>query len=96
MVNARYATPDPKLAIDRVRDRLFRGYCGPADEYSKVFDLLREKKDAIYGLYQDDIGKMMRKDVVDQTLKYYDDFYKTINDPRAANREIVKACISGH
>ena len=40
---------------------------------------------------------MMRKDVVDQTcFKYYDDFYKTINDPRAANREIVKACITGH
>ncbi len=96
VVNARYATPDPKLSIDRVRDRLFRGYCGATEEYSKVFDLLREKKDAIYALYQDDIGKMMRKDVVDQTIKYYDDFYKTINDPRAANREIVKACISGH
>ncbi len=95
-VNARYATVDPKLNIDRVRDRLFRGYCGPTEEYSKVFDLFREKKDAIYGLYQDDIGKMMKKDVVDQTLKYYDDFYKTINDSRTANREIVKQCVSGH
>ena len=95
VVNARYATVDPKLSINRVRDRLFRGYCTPTEEYSKVFDLFREKKDAIYGLYQDDIGKMMKKDQVDQTLKYYDDFYKTINDPRAANREIVKECISG-
>ena len=96
VVNARYATPDPKLAINSVRDRLFRGYCVTSnDEFSKVFDLFREKKDAIYGLYQDDIGKMMKKDVVDQTLKYYDNFYKTINDPKAANREIIKECISG-
>ena len=95
VVNARYATVDPKLSINRVRDRLFRGYCGPTEEYGKVFDLFREKKDAIYGLYQDDIGKMMKKDQVDQTLKYYDDFYKTINDPRAARNEIVKQCLSG-
>ncbi len=96
VVNAHYATVDPKLSIDRVRDRLFRGYCGPTEEYSKVFDLFREKKDAIYALYQDDIGKMLKKDQVDQTLKYYDDFYKTINDSRTANREIVKQCVSGH
>ena len=95
VVNARYATADPKLNIDRVRQRLFRGYCVAPEEYTKVFDLFREKKDAIYALYQDQIGKLMRKDVVDQTLKYYDDFYKTINDPRTAKREIVESCITG-
>jgi len=27
------------------------------------------------------------------TLKYYDDFYETIGNPRAARRLIVSACI---
>jgi hypothetical protein len=94
-VNARYATTDPSLSINRVRQRLFRGYCAPKEEYTKVFDLFREKKDSIYALYQSPVGKMMRKDYVEETLKYYNDFYKTINDPRDAKSEIVESCITG-
>jgi len=95
VVNARYATPDPKVNITRVRDRIFRGYCVPAEEYTKVFEQFRQGKEPIYALYQDEIGKLMRKDYVESTIKYYDDFYKTINNPRDANREIVKSCITG-
>ena len=29
VVNARYATPDPKLDVRNVRDRVFRGFCRP-------------------------------------------------------------------
>jgi hypothetical protein len=95
VVNARYATPDPKINIARVRERLFRGYCVPTEEYTKVFEQFRQGQRQIYALYEDDIGKLMRKDYVESTLKYYDEFYKTINNPRDANREIVKACITG-
>jgi hypothetical protein len=95
IVNARYATADPKLNISGVRERLYRGYCGPTEEYTKAIDLFKQKKDSIYGLYADSIGKMMRKDFVENTLKYYDDFYKTINDSRAVKREIVEPCVTG-
>ena len=94
-VNASYATTDPKLTISRVRDRLFRGYCGDPEDFKKVFALFNEKKDAIYGLYSDQIGKLMRPQIVKETLDYYNDFYKTINDSRRANREIIKACLDG-
>jgi len=96
VVNARYATPDPKVNINSVRQRIFRGYCAPAEEYPKAFEQFRQGKDPIYALYQDAIGKLMKKDYVDETIKYYNDFYKTINNSRDANREIVKACITGH
>jgi hypothetical protein len=95
VVNARYATPDPKVNIARVRERIFRGYCVPAEEFTKVFEQFRQGKEPIYALYQDEIGKLMRKDYVESTLKYYDDFYKNINNPRDANREIIKSCITG-
>lgn len=95
VVNARYATPDPKLEIERVRQRLFRGYCGPQDQWAKVIDLFKQKKDTIYALYSDPIGKLMKKDQVESTLKYYDDFYKTINDPRQVKREIIQTCVTG-
>ena len=96
VISTRYATPDPKLNIGRVRDRIFRGFCGPPEEIDKAITLFREKKDAIYALYADSIGKMIRKDQVEETLKYYDDFYKTINDRRAVKREIIEPCITGH
>jgi hypothetical protein len=94
-VNTRYATTDPKISITRVRDRLFRGYCAPTEEYTKVLTLFNEKKDPIYALYRDQIGSLLRPEVVRETLKYYDDFYKTINDRRDTEREIIKSCVSG-
>ncbi len=92
-VNARYAKPNEQLPIRRVRDRLFRGYCIPAEHYPPVFALFNEKKDALYALYADSIGRLMDPDVVKKTLEYYDEFYRTINDPRAAKRLIVDACL---
>jgi hypothetical protein len=94
VVDARYATVDPKLSVQRVRERLFRGYCVPSEEYTKVFELFKAKKDAIYALYSDPTGKMLlRPKLVEETLKYFDDFYKTINDPRSAKREILTSCL---
>ena len=94
-VNARYAKPNPILPIRTVRQRLMRGYCAPAEDYEKVFALFREKKDAIYALYADSIGMLMKPSVTKSTLAYFDAFYKTIDDPKTAQRDIVKACLGG-
>jgi hypothetical protein len=92
-VNARYATPDPSLSIKRVRDRLYRGYCVPNDIYPEVIARFNAKKDSIYALYRDPLGKLMNARVADETLKYFDDFYRIINDPRALKREVIDACL---
>lgn len=91
-VNARYATVDPQLPIKRVRDRLYRGYCVAADVYPEVTQRFNAKKDSIYALYRDPIGKLMKPGVVTETLEYFDEFYKTLNDPRSFKREIVDQC----
>jgi hypothetical protein len=91
-VNARYATVDPSLSVTRVRDRLYRGYCASPEEYAETFALFNAKKDAIYGLYKDRIGQLMKPKIVEETLKFYDEFYKTINNPRLAKRQILDAC----
>ena len=93
-VNARYAVPDARLPIPNVRKRLFRGYCSDAASYAKVFDLFKEKKPEIYALYGDEIGKLMDRGTVKETLRYFDEFYETINDPRAAKRSIIAPCIA--
>jgi hypothetical protein len=92
-VNTYYAVAPPQLPIRRVRERLFRGYCAPPEEYAKAFALLNERREAIVALYHDEIGRLLRPDVVRQTLEYFDEFYRTINDPRRAQRLIVDACL---
>jgi len=93
-VNARYAAPDEKLGLPNVRRRLFRGYCNDAESYARVFALFKEKKPEIYALYTDEIGKLMDQGTVKETLRYFDEFYATINDPRSAKRSIIQSCIS--
>ncbi|MGH7718195.1 MAG: hypothetical protein ACREON_05045 [Gemmatimonadaceae bacterium] len=92
-VNARYATPPPQLPIRRVRERIYRGHCAPAAEYARVFALFNAKKDAIYALYRDDVGRLLSPRTVEETLEYFDDFYEVINSPSAARREVIGACL---
>jgi len=93
VVNTTYATVDPKLPIQSVRFRLFRGYCRNTEDYQKAIAKFNEQKTAIYALYSDEIGKMQRPKSVESTLKYFDEFYKTINDPKRAKREIDEDCV---
>jgi hypothetical protein len=92
-VNTIYATPNPVLPIKNVRQRHFRGFCSDAGEFAKVFSLLNEKKSAIYSLYDDPIGKLLRLDVANDTKKYFDEFYRIINTPELARTEILSRCL---
>jgi hypothetical protein len=95
-VNTRYAVPNPILKIRTVTQRVMRGYCTDPAEYDKVFALFKEKKDAIYAQYKDELmAPLMKPEVVARTLKYFDEFYATIENPRNAKRNIVEACLAG-
>jgi hypothetical protein len=93
-VNARYATPDERLHLPNVRRRLFRGYCVDAASYARAFAIFIEKRPQIYALYSDEIGKLIDGGTVKETLRYFDEFYDTINDPRSARRSILEPCIA--
>ena len=94
-VNTRYATVDPSLPVKRVRDRIYRGYCLPEETYAPTFDLFKAKKDSIYALYKDPIGRLLLGDRAKETLEYFDEFYATITSQRDAKREIIGRCIGG-
>jgi len=92
-VNASYAVPDQSLRIRNVRQRKFRGYCALAAEFPKHLALFREKKDAIYALYRDEIGRLLRPNVVRETLDYFDEFYRMIESPETAQRDFLNDCV---
>jgi hypothetical protein len=92
-VNTRYATPDARLPIRRVRERLYRGYCVPAPMYTAATDRFLARKDTIYALYRDDIAALLKPERVKETLSYFDEFYQTLSDPRRVKRDIIDQCL---
>ncbi len=93
VINTAYATPNPVLPIKSVRERHFRGFCASPDEFRKVFALFNEKKPAIYALYDDPIGRLLRLDVATETRRYFDEFFRIINKPELAQSEIIGRCL---
>jgi hypothetical protein len=95
IVNPRHAdrvfVPEERgLGITRVRQRVYRGICLSQPQLPAAIALFNEKKDAIYALYRQHAG--LGEGPLERTLEYLDEFYRTINDPRAVNREIVQKC----
>jgi hypothetical protein len=89
-VDTRYSTPDPQLSIKTVRDRLYRGRCLNDEQLKPVVELFKEKKAAIYAIY-DRIPDIDPK-YVKETREYFDEFYKTLGDPRLIKRKILEDC----
>ena len=94
VVNANYATPDERLGITSVRQRLFRGYCRRPGEYEEILEIFNEKKEEIYGIYRD--CKLLDEKQLKGTLAYYDQFYDIINDPRQVRSNFYESCPLSH
>jgi hypothetical protein len=94
-VRTRYSIPDYRLPISSVRQRLFRGYCATPEDFTQVFAWFNDRKDAIYALYseQDPVGKLLDRKYAQETIAYFDDFYKIINDRGLARDRIMRACL---
>jgi len=91
LVNAPYAQPPEELRMTSVRERRYRGYCV---QDMKVFDdviaFYNQIKPDIYKLYTD--CTLLDAKYVKETLAYFDQFYKTINDPAAVKKEFGYPC----
>ncbi len=90
LVSARYARPDPSLPIRSVRQRLYRGICRDRGQLDATLPAFQEQKEAIYALYQDQEG--LEEKQVERTVKYLDEFYEIIGDPKKVKREIHDRC----
>ncbi|HSI77184.1 MAG TPA: hypothetical protein VK957_14885 [Lunatimonas sp.] len=94
IVGAPYAKPAEELKLRSIRQRRYRGFC--MDEmagFDSVFLHFNELKEDIYSLYIN--SELLDKKYIRSTLKYLDDFYKTINDVRGARREFQYPCQAG-
>ena len=90
IVNAPYATPNPKLRLDSVQERRYRGLCSNNALLPGTLEKFLAKRTEIEDLVRNlqDIGTSTRRD----TLKYIDQFYRTIEREKTMQRELVKRC----
>jgi len=91
IVDTPYAYPLEELQLRSVKQRRYRGYCIiDMDEFGPVFKLFNDLQVDIYKLYIE--NPQLEKSYVKNTLKYLDEFYNTINDPKAAARAFQYPC----
>lgn len=90
LINAPYAKPAPNLGIRSVRQRVYRGFCGPEGELERAVERFREQRDAIYALIDQQEGLTDRKKM--DTRRYLEEFYKILDDPRQVERQIARQC----
>ncbi|MEO6526881.1 MAG: hypothetical protein ABIP93_09680 [Gemmatimonadaceae bacterium] len=92
-VNTSYATPPEAYGVKSVRQRKFLASCALAEHFPAAVARLQEKKEAIYALYGDEIGKRMDQGTVRATLGYFDNFYEDVRTPESAKRNVFNYCI---
>ncbi len=77
LVNTDYSIPDEKLGIEKVTQRLYRGYPRTMPEIETALKIFTDKKDSIYNLIKkfEPISLSTEREMID----YLDIFYKTIS-----------------
>ncbi len=89
LINASYAAPPVDLGIQKVTQRLYRGFCRGNIAVPNNVEHLNENKDAIMALVD---HERMKSGAVKKTRKYLEGFYKMINDPKTLERRITNRC----
>ena len=91
IVGAPYAKPAEELELSSTLERRYRGYCmTDMSQFEEVFSLFNELKEKIYRVYTD--SPLLEDNYKKATVKFLDEFYKTINDPKEAKTEFTYPC----
>lgn len=87
LVSAHYAFPAEILELSSVRERLYRGLHYSPETFQKVFERFRQMKPQIYALYTN--NTTLGSKYIKTTIKYLDDFYEIIDDPKSLKRVFI-------
>ncbi|MBK1877607.1 hypothetical protein [Pelagicoccus mobilis] len=88
VVNTPYATVNPKLPIDKVTERFYRGLRVPDDVFRTTVDLYLEKEDEILGLWEN--TELLEEGDKLEALAFLHDFFRVLKSPQLVRRELVR------
>ena len=92
-VGADYAIPNGDYPIQTVQDRYYLGLCRSAAHYRQIFDYYLSKEELLTVHIEQTpyLQATPRK----QMLKYFEGFFKILQDPRLSKRDILQNCNKG-
>jgi len=90
LVNAPYAFPNPQFGTDNVQDRVYRGFCTSKEEFEMIFGIFIDKKEAIYAEITQLEGLTTK--TREACLKYLNQFYEILDNPKEIERAFYDAC----
>src|SRR5262249_23659495 len=90
LVNPPYATPDRRLKISKVTDRLYRGPCRTVAEFDRAAERFRARQVEMFAVIdgQADLAPSGRTEMKD----YLAGFFKTIERPSTIDKALVSGC----
>jgi hypothetical protein len=91
LVDAPHAFPNPRFRLKSARERLYRGRCVNNEYLPATLNLFRERRQDIEKLIQDQPGLI--NETERSMLKFIEEFYDTIDDPKSLQRSIINKCI---
>ena len=89
-VSAPYARPNERLGLRNVRQRIYRGFCRPNLDYSKIYDQFRAIRSDLEALYTSQEG--LDEDNVKEAVEYIDGFYEDIETMERADDRLMDDC----
>ncbi len=91
IVGAPYAFPAQELALNSTRERRYRGYCiQEMKQFEPVIARYNQMKQDFYNVYT--ANSLIEESYRKATLRYLDEFYVTINDPKKLKSEFQYPC----
>ena len=89
-VHAPYATPDRRLGLRSVLDRLYRGPCRTTEEFETVAASFRARRADMLALVDSlkDLDQGMRREAKD----YLEGFFRQIDKPATIRKALVDGC----
>ena len=81
---------EQKIPIESIFQRIYRGPCEELDTILSVLELFKNKKSEIYSLILD--FEYLEQKEREKILRYFDKFYKTLNNDHKIKREFILMC----
>lgn len=88
LVDAPYAIPSEMFNIENVRQRVYRGFPRTMEELEEVFDVFRQKKQAIYDLING--FHLLKPSSQKEMIAYLEEFYKIIDNKKRVEEIFIK------
>ena len=91
IVDAPYASPNPRFNLRSVKSRLYRGRCINNELLDQTFDLFLEHEAEIRGLINglEWLDERNRNEVI----RYINGFFKEIQDPKSIQQKFINRCL---